>query len=97
MAIDGVNNNQAKLQQKQDDFGTFADKLNKTVPDRTSTVEEKKHAIEVKKKIMNHPQCPSDTKVNLRKEIGIIQAEIDRMEHDTAMNTSVFGTRNNLG
>lgn len=39
MAIDGVNNNQAKLQQKQDDFGTFADKLNKTVPDRTSTVE----------------------------------------------------------
>ena len=46
---------------------------------------------------MNHPQCPSDTKVTLRKEIGIIQGEIDRMEHDTAMNTSVFGTRNNLG
>ncbi len=97
MAIDGVNNKQMKTQQSYEDFGTFADRLNKTVPDRTSTVEEKKHAIEVKKKIMNHPQCPSDTKVTLRKEIGIIQAEIDRMEHDTAMNTSVFGTRNNLG
>ncbi len=46
---------------------------------------------------MNHPQCPSDTKVTLRKEIDIIQAEIDRMDHDTTMNTSVFGTRNNLG
>ena len=97
MAIDGVNNNQAKLQQKQDDFGTFADRLNKTVPDRTSTVEEKKHAIEVKKKIMNHPQCPSDVKATLRKEIDTIQGEIDRMNHDTAMNTSVFGTRNDLG
>ena len=97
MAIDGVNNKQMKTQQGYEDFDTFADKLNKTVPDSTSTVEEKKRAIEVKKKIMNHPQCPSDTKTTLRKEIGIIQAEIDRMEHDTAMNTSVFGTRNNLG
>lgn len=97
MAIDGVNNKQMKTQQSYEDFDTFADRLNKTVPDRTSTVEEKKHAIEVKKRIMNHPQCPSDTKVTLRKEIDIIQAEIDRKEHDTAMNTSVFGTRNNLG
>lgn len=97
MAIDGVNNKQMKTQQGYENFDTFADKLNKTVPDSTSTVEEKKRAIEVKKKIMNHPQCPNDTKTTLRKEIGIIQAEIDRMEHDTAMNTSVFGTRNNLG
>lgn len=36
MAIDGANNNQAKLQQKQDDFGTFVDRFNKTVPDRAS-------------------------------------------------------------
>lgn len=97
MAIDGVNNKQMKTQQGYEDFDTFADKLNKTVPDSTSTVEEKKRAIEVKKKIMNHPQCPSDTKTTLRKEIGIIQAEIDQIEHETAMNTSVFGTRNNLG
>lgn len=97
MAIDGVNNKQMKTQQNYEDFGAFADRLNKTVPDVTSTVEEKKHAIEVKKKIMNHPQCPSDTKTTLRKEIGIIQGEIDRMNHDTAMNTSVFGTRNDLG
>lgn len=97
MAIDGVNNKQMKTQQSYEDFGAFADRLNKTVPDVTSTVEEKKHAIEVKKKIMNHPQCPSDTKTTLRKEIGIIQGEIDRINHDTAMNTSVFGTRNDLG
>ena len=97
MAIDGINNKQMKTQQGYEDFDTFADKLNKTVPDSTSTVEEKKRAIEVKKKIMNHPQCPSDTKTTLRKEIGIIQAEIDQIEHETAMNTSVFGTRNNLG
>ena len=97
MAINGVNNNQAKLQQKQDDFGTFADKLNSTVPDRTSTVEEKKHAIEVKKKIMAHPDCPKETKATLNKEIGIIQAEIDRMNHETSMNTSIFGSRNDLG
>ena len=97
MAIDGVNNKQMKTQQNYEDFGAFADRLNNTVPDTTSTVEEKKHAIEVKKKIMNHPQCPSDTKTTLRKEIGIIQAEIDQIEHETAMNTSVFGTRNNLG
>ena len=97
MSIGGVNNNQAKLQQKQDDFGTFADKLNKTVPDRTSTVEEKKHAIEVKKKIMAHPDGPKETKATLNKEIGIIQAEIDRMNHETSMNTSIFGSRNDLG
>lgn len=97
MAIDSVNNKQMKTQQSYEDFGAFADRLNKTVPDSTSTVEEKKRAIEVKKKIMNHPQCPSDTKTTLRKEIGIIQAEIDQIEHETAMNTSVFGTRNNLG
>lgn len=97
MAIDGVNNKQMKTQQNYEDFGAFADRLNKTVPDSTSTIEEKKHAIEVKKKIMNHPQCPNDAKVALRKEIDTIQAEIDRMDHDTAMNTSVFGTRNDLG
>ena len=97
MAIDGENNKQMKTQQSYEDIGAFADRLNKTVPDRTSTIEEKKHAIEVKKRIMNHPQCPNDTKATLRKEIDTIQAEIDRKEHDTAMNTSVFKTRNNLG
>lgn len=98
MALDGVNNGQVKQQQStQGDFGSYADKLNKTVPDVTYTVEQKKHAIEVKKKIMAHPQCPHDTKVALRKEIRTIEDEIKRMQQETAMNTSIFGRRNDLG
>lgn len=97
MALGGVNNNQGKQQQVQEDFKTYADRLNKTFPDRTSTVEEKERAITAKKKIMAHPGCPADTKTTLQKEINIIEGEIARIKQDTAMNTSIFGRRNNLG
>lgn len=97
MALGGVNNNQGKQQQVQEDFKTYADRLNKTFPDRTSTVEEKERAITAKKKIMAHPGCPVDTKTTLQKEINIIEGEIARIKQDTAMNTSIFGRRNNLG
>lgn len=98
MALDGIGKKGDNIQQtRYEDFGAYADRLNKTVPEQTSTVEEKKHAIEVKKRIMAHPQCPDDTKTQLRKEIGIIEGEIARINHETAMNTSVFGTRSDLG
>ena len=90
MALEGVNNNQKNVSGSKEDFKTFADRLNKTFPDRTSTVEEKERAIAAKKKIMAHPDCPADTKKVLQKEIAIIQGEIQRM-------SSVFGKRDDLG
>ena len=90
MALEGVNNNQKNVSGSKEDFKTFADRLNKTFPDRTSTVEEKERAIAAKKKIMAHPDCPADTKKVLQKEIATIEGEIQRM-------LSVFGKRNDLG
>ncbi|MBR2430790.1 hypothetical protein IKB17_04955 [bacterium] len=90
MALKGVNNNQKNVSGSKEDFKTFADRLNKTFPDRTSTVEEKERAIAAKKKIMAHPDCPADTKKVLQKEIATIEGEIQRM-------SSVFGKRNDLG
>lgn len=76
MALEGVNNNQKNVSGSKEDFKTFADRLNKTFPDRTSTVEEKEKAIAAKKKIMAHPDCPADTKKVLQKEIATIESEI---------------------
>ena len=90
MALEGVNNNQKNVSGSKEDFKTFADRLNKTFPDRTSTVEEKERAIAAKKKIMAHPDCPADTKKVLQKEIATIESEIQRM-------SSVFAKRNDLG
>ena len=90
MALEGVNNNQKNISGSKEDFKTFADRLNKTFPDRTSTVEEKERAIAAKKKIMAHPDCPADTKNVLQKEIATIESEIQRK-------SSVFGKRDNLG
>ena len=90
MAREGGNNNQKNVSGSKEDFKTFADRLNKAFPDRTSTVEEKEKAIAAKKKIMAHPDCPADTKKVLQKEIAIIESEIQRM-------SSVFGKRNDLG
>ena len=97
MALGGVNNNQGKQQQVSEDFNSYAERLNKSFPDRTTTIEEKERAIAAKKKIMAHPKCPDDTKTALRREISIIEGEIARMKQETAMNTSVFGRRNDLG
>ena len=90
MALEGVNNNQKNVSGSKEDFKTFADRLNKTFPDRTSTVEEKERAIAAKKKIMAHPDCPADTKKVLQKEIATIESEIQRI-------SSVFDKRNDLG
>ena len=90
MALEGVNNNKKNVSGSKEDFKTFADRLNKTFPDRTSTVEEKERAIAAKKKIMAHPDCPADTKKVLQKEIATIESEIQRM-------SSVFAKRNDLG
>lgn len=89
MALEGVNNKQ-NVSGGKEDFKTFVEKLNKTFPDRTTTVEEKERAIAAKKKIIAHPDCPADTKKELQKEIQIIEGEIQRM-------SSVFGKRNDLG
>ena len=90
MALEGVNNNQKNVSGSKEDFKTFADRLNKTFPDRTSTVEEKEKAIAAKKKIMAHPDCPADTKKVLQKEIATIKSEIRQI-------SSVFDKRNDLG
>ena len=95
--LDGVNNSQGKDQQVQEDFNSYAEKLNRSFPDRTTTIEEKERAIAAKKKIMAHPKCPADTKTALRREIDIIENEIARMKQETALNTSIFGRRNDLG
>ena len=97
MALDGVNSNQGEGQQVQEDFGTYAARLNKTFPDRTTTIEEKERAIRAKKLIMAHPQCPAETKATLQKEINIIEGEIARIKYETSMNTSVFDQRDDLG
>ena len=90
MALEGVNNNQKNVSGSKEDFKTFADRLNKTFPDSTSTVEEKERAIAAKKKIMAHPDCPADTKKVLQKEIATIKSEIRQI-------SSVFDERNDLG
>ena len=98
MALDGVNNGQVKQQQStQESFASFAEKLNRTIPSVSHTIDQKKDVIAIKKKIMAHPQCPHDTKVALRKEISTIEDEIKRMQQETAVNTSIFGRRNDLG
>ena len=97
MALDGVNNNQGNQKQVQEDFNTYAERLNKSFPDRTSTIEEKERAIAAKKKIMSHPDCPPDTKAVLQKEINVIEKEITEIQKDTSRNTSIFGKRTNLG
>ena len=65
-----------------EDFSTYAEEVNKTIPDRTSDIEEKRNAIEAKKKIMAHPDCPAETKAELQKEIGIIENEIERINKE---------------
>ena len=81
-------------------FNEFVENAYKGIPARTSTVKDKERAIAAKKKIMNHPDCPNDSKVQLKKEISIIEEEIARInseQRSQSMNSSVFGTRNDLG
>ncbi|MBQ1612229.1 MAG: hypothetical protein II085_02020 [Alphaproteobacteria bacterium] len=85
----GMNNNMFRMNNNMFDlnnnmfglnnFNTYAARLNRTVPEKTFTKQEKQHAIDVKLAIMSHPQCPSTTKAELAREIRIISDEIADM------------------
>lgn len=83
------------------EFQKFAESINRGIPERTSTVSEKKSVIAAKKRLLNHPDCPSDSKAELRKEIARLEAEIKKSEekeksekHEQVINTSIFPKRN---
>lgn len=80
-------------------FNEFVENTYKGIPERTSTVRDKERAIEAKKKILNHPDCPNSTKTEIRKEIAIIEGEITAMKDESrnqSMNSSIFSNRNDL-
>ena len=81
-------------------FNDFVEKAYAGIPERTSTVEDKERAIAAKKKILQHPDCPSSSKPELLKEIAIIESEIAGIKNEqrnASMNSSIFPKRNNLG
>ncbi len=78
------------------DFNAFVEKQYSGIPESTSTIADKEKAIKAKKEILKHPDCPQSSKVEIRKEIATIEAEIETMKSEQ-MNTSIFPTRNNLG
>lgn len=81
-------------------FDQFVENAYRGIPERTSTVEEKERAIAAKKKILQHPDCPKETKTALLREIATIEGEIagiKESERKEAMNSSIFPKRNNLG
>lgn len=81
-------------------FSKFVENAYRGIPEQTSTLEDKERAIAAKKKILNHPNCPNETKAQLRKEISIIEGEIAGIKSEQrsqSMNSSIFGIRNDLG
>lgn len=77
----------------QVDFKAFVDQQYKGIPDRTTTVEQKERAIKAKKAILNHPDCPNDSKAKIREEIKTIESEIKAIkseERNKSMNSSIF-------
>ena len=81
-------------------FDQFVENAYRGIPERTSTVEEKERAITAKKKILQHPDCPKETKTALLREIATIEGEIAGIKNDertASMNSSIFPKRNNLG
>ena len=81
MAIDsiGANFNQVRSQKDLVSFDEYSDRLNNSIPQVTTTVEQKRKAIAIKKQIMAHPACPLEVKQVLLNEIKIIQNEINGM------------------
>ena len=63
------------------DYATYAKNLtsNSNLPDQTTTVEQKREAIALKKKLLAHPGCPSETASELKSEIATLESEIRRM------------------
>ncbi len=81
-------------------FEKFVQRIYAGIPERTSTVEQKERAIEAKKRILNHPDCPKESRNQILKEIEIIKSEIGVIKSDAdngKMNSSIFPKRNNLG
>lgn len=74
-------------------FEKFVQRVYAGIPERTSTVEQKERAIEAKKRILNHPDCPRESRNQILKEIEIIKDEIEGMKsdaHNEKMNSSIF-------
>lgn len=78
------------------DFKAFVEKQYAGIPERTETIEQKEKAIKAKKEILKHPDCPASSKVEIKKEIATIEAEIEAMKSEQR-DTSIFPSRNNLG
>ena len=75
------------------DFQAFVDQQYQGIPDRTTTVEQKERAIEAKKAILEHPDCPNSSKAEIQNEIATIENEIKTMkeeERNRRMNSSIF-------
>ncbi len=64
------------------EFNTFADKQNAKFPEKTKTIAQKKTAIAAKTAIINHKDCPPETKFQIKKEIEIIKKEIKQLENE---------------
>ena len=81
-------------------FEQFVENAYRGIPEQTSTVEEKEKAIAAKKKILQHPNCPKETKTALLREIATIEGEIAGIKNEqrnASMNSSIFPKRNDLG
>ena len=81
-------------------FEQFVENAYRGIPEQTSTVEEKEKAIAAKKKILQHPNCPKETKTALLREIETIEGEIAGIKNEqrnASMNSSIFPKRNDLG
>ena len=83
------------------EFQKFAESVNRSIPETTSTVRDKRNVIDAKKRILSHPDCPTEAKTELLKDIAKLEAEIKKLEereknekHEQVINTSIFPKRN---
>ena len=82
------------------EFQKFAESVNRGIPETTSTVRDKENVIAAKKRILSHPDCPTEAKAELLKDIAKLEAEIEKLEkrkknekHEQVINTSIFPKR----
>lgn len=83
------------------EFQKFAQEINRSIPETTSTVRDKQNVIAAKKRILAHPDCPPEAKAELLKDIAKLEQEIKKLEdreknekHEQVLNTSIFPKRN---
>ena len=72
--------NTVKNPSENSNFEEFVQKAYAGIPDRTSTIEDKQKAILAKVSILNHPNCPEETKAVLQQEIATINNEINQIK-----------------